>query len=523
MISCIKNIFYILIIVCLNRIDGFSQPTFQWDRTEIGDNIGAPINVGMSNRDIVYYGSVNKIYKSTDRGETFSIIGTDVPNANYIKCITLLDKNPGTFLVATESSPDQIYKTTDDGQTWTLSMDNASFAFFGNPIVQDPSHPDTVYTMNYVHFLRSTDFGDNWTTIASNIGTNGAPCDLGVFKDTSVIILGDQGSGIFKSTDYGVNWTNVFPIEDGEIPAIAIDFTNPGVAWAVQYSDGGGFYKSTDYGETWSAVPGFDGINMWGVHIPFDDGSIITSACFSCNTTYRSVDSGATWTEIFINSANRQIFVVDSITQFAAQSDGFYKLTRDPPFPVELTSFTARVENGVVILDWETASELNNFGFNVERSFQSETWITLGFAQGNGNSNSPKYYSYKDDNIVLAGTYSYRLKQTDIDGSYEYSSIIQIDIAAPITYELKQNYPNPFNPNTSIEFSIPVDSDVKLILFNMLGQEVATITNSTFNAGVHKIDIDASNLSSGTYLYFIRVKGINSTTYSDTKKLVLIK
>ncbi len=522
MISCIKNIFYILIIVCLNRIDGFSQPTFQWDRTEIGDNIGAPINVGMSNIDIVYYGSVNKIYKSTDRGETFSIIGTDVPNANYIKCITLLDKNPGTFLVATESSPDQIYKTTDDGQTWTLSMDNASFAFFGNPIVQDPSHPDTVYTMNYVHFLRSTDFGDNWTIIASNFGTNGAPCDLGVFKDTSVIIMGDQGSGIFKSTDYGVNWTKVFSTS-GEIPAIAIDFTNPGVAWAVKWHDGGGLYKSTDYGETWLAVTGFNGIDMWGLHIPFDDGSVITSACFSCDTTYRSINYGATWTKIFINSSNRQIFVIDSTTQFAAQSDGFYKLKRDPPFPVELTSFSARVENGVVILDWETASELNNFGFNVERSFQSESWITLGFVQGNGNSNSPKYYSYKDVNIVAAGTYSYRLKQTDTDGSYEYSSIIQIDIAAPFTYELRQNYPNPFNPNTSIEFSIPVNSDVKLILFNMLGQEVATIINSTFNAGVHKIDINASNLASGTYLYFIEVRGINRTTYRDTKKLILIK
>ena len=195
--------------------------------------------------------------------------------------------------------------------------------------------------------------------------------------------------------------------------------------------------------------------------------------------------------------------------------------------PVELTSFSATVENEQVILDWETANEIRNHGFYVERSFQLETWISMGFVEGSGNSNSPKYYTYKDDNIGLAGTYSYRLKQVDTDGTFEYSLVAMVDIATPMNYELKQNYPNPFNPSTFIKFYIPVSSNVKLNLFNMLGQKVAELINAEITAGIHEVELNvesaAGGLSSGTYFYFLEADGHDGNQFSDMKKMVLLK
>ncbi len=128
-----KYIYSIILLVCLISITAVSQPTYWWELKQSGSSLGGPIDVANYNTDIVYYGSDFKIYKSVDRGETFSQTGTNVPGASKIKSINLHNSIPGTFLVAiyvSPSSPDKIYKTTDDGQTWILSLDNASFSFF---------------------------------------------------------------------------------------------------------------------------------------------------------------------------------------------------------------------------------------------------------------------------------------------------------------------------------------------------------------------------------------------------------
>jgi len=196
-----KYTIYTFFMICLFAALSFSQPLYFWELKQAGSSYGGPIDVHKFNADIVYYGSNNKIYKSTDRGETFAQTGTNVPNASKIKAVILDDFNPGTFLVAIDFSPGKIYKTTDDGLTWTISLDGASFSFFGIPMTQDPSHPDTIYTMNGVNFLRSSNFGETWTTISSNFGPVSAPCDIEVFPDTSIILIGDNGTGIFRSTD----------------------------------------------------------------------------------------------------------------------------------------------------------------------------------------------------------------------------------------------------------------------------------------------------------------------------------
>ncbi len=190
--------------------------------------------------------------------------------------------------------------------------------------------------------------------------------------------------------------------------------------------------------------------------------------------------------------------------------------------PVELSSFSASVAGSNVKLRWETATEVNNFGFEVERkvgSLQSTVgnYEKVGFVNGSGNSNSPKNYSFEDKN-VSAGKYSYRLKQIDNDGQFEYSKSIEVEFGTPKKFELSQNYPNPFNPTTTIRFDIPEPSNVKLTLFNILGQEIKTLVNEFKESGIHTINFDASELNSGMYIY-----KLESGSFTQTRKMTLIK
>lgn len=198
--------------------------------------------------------------------------------------------------------------------------------------------------------------------------------------------------------------------------------------------------------------------------------------------------------------------------------------------PVELTAFTVNLIDNAVVLNWETATEVNNYGFEVERQFQGtrnkdqetrskdEDWEKIGFIEGYGNSNSPKLYSFTDKSIESAGKYLYRLKQIDIDGIFEYSSKVEVDLAYPNNYELKQNYPNPFNPSTTISYSIPNDGQVTLSIYDVLGNEVAFLVNENKTAGNYSYNFDASQLTSGIYFYTIK-----SGQFIETKKMLLIK
>jgi len=190
------------------------------------------------------------------------------------------------------------------------------------------------------------------------------------------------------------------------------------------------------------------------------------------------------------------------------------------PLPVELTSFIASVIGSNIKLNWQTATELNNYGFEVERcalSAERQAWENIGFVSGNGNSNSPRDYSFIDD-YVGTGKYSYRLKQIDNDGQFEYSNVVEVSIVNPDGYKLEQNYPNPFNPSTTIEFRIPQSSFVTLKVYDILGQEVRLLVNEFKESGVHTINFDASELNSGMYIY-----ELESGSFIQTRKMILLK
>jgi hypothetical protein len=185
--------------------------------------------------------------------------------------------------------------------------------------------------------------------------------------------------------------------------------------------------------------------------------------------------------------------------------------------PVELTSFTATANGKEVILNWSTATELNNQGFEIERSENNISFYKIGFVPGFGTTTELKSYSYSDQS-VNSGTYYYRLKQVDYDGSYEYSDLVEVEITSLTEFALEQNYPNPFNPSTTIGFGIQNKSNVKITILNAIGEEVAIVLNEESEAGFHQVEFNAIGLPSGVYFYRLQ-----AGDFIQTKKMVLMK
>lgn len=186
--------------------------------------------------------------------------------------------------------------------------------------------------------------------------------------------------------------------------------------------------------------------------------------------------------------------------------------------PVELTSFTAGINNlGQVKLNWQTATETNNRIFEIERKDAVNDFTTIGFVRGAGTTTEPQNYSFVDKNVT-PGNYTYRLKQIDFNGHFEYSEAIEITVTGPMTFELSQNYPNPFNPVTTIKFNVPDQDRVKLSVINPLGEEVAVLINNVIDPGPHYVVFDAGSLPSGTYFY--KLQQGNSVI---VKKMLLLK
>lgn len=190
--------------------------------------------------------------------------------------------------------------------------------------------------------------------------------------------------------------------------------------------------------------------------------------------------------------------------------------------PVELVSFTAEHNSNTVVLRWTTATETNNMGFSVEKSSDGQNFSEITFISGKGTTTNTSQYSYADREIKVGRIY-YRLKQIDFDGSFEYSNVVEVDIELPSQYALLQNHPNPFNPATKISFELPTNANVKLTIYNTIGQEVVELVNSDLSSGRHEYDLNASDLSSGIYYYTINAVGINGNNFSATRKMILIK
>ncbi len=283
-------------------------------------------------------------------------------------------------------------------------------------------------------------------------------------------------------------------------------------------------WDATDYVHFYYQIDGGGYQNLLWIE---NDGSTYNSAPY-IDTDFDGTGDGAEITDEFTKftaTISGTGSSLDIKVEFGGLTSGDediaidqLELTDNSTTPVELSSFTAVAKGNVVELQWNTATEVNNYGFEVERvNSENKVWETIGFVEGAGNSNSPKEYSYTD-NVNTGGKYTYRLKQIDLDGSFKYSNAIEVNVGTPAKFELSQNYPNPFNPTTTIKYSVAKEQVVTLKIYDMLGREVATLVNAKKVPGNYKVNFDASKLTSGIYFYRLQ-----SGNFVDVKKMTLMK
>lgn len=367
--------------------------------------------------------------------------------------------------------------------------------------------------------------GQTWIAV----DTSGGPYHGNVYLLCSVDrnSSGDPADVMFaRSTNGGVNWSSPIKIND-----------DPGTT-AYQW-----------FG-TMSVAPNGRIDAIW---LDTRDNSVSNiSALYYSN----SIDGGVTWSQNerlsdFFNShlgwpnQNKMGDYFDMVSDsngaslawaatFNGEQDVYYSYISDTTIvPVELVSFSASVAANIVTLEWNTATELNNHGFEIERSLDKTNppdgeagWRTIGFREGKGTTSEPQQYSYSD---IFSGIESsklyYRLKQIDFNGTFEYSDFVEVEIA-PSTFALSQNYPNPFNPSTSISYQLPVKSFVKLEVYDVLGNKVLTLVNEEKPAGSFKVELDGISLQSGVYFYRLQAGDPSSgsgQSFVETKKMLVLK
>jgi hypothetical protein len=236
---------------------------------------------------------------------------------------------------------------------------------------------------------------------------------------------------------------------------------------------------------------------------------------------FKTTNGGTNWVSDF-NGGNSvalyKIKFTENNTGFICGSQGKFLINTDYVIPVELTAFTANADGNNVKLKWTTQTELNNSGFEIHRSTDETDWEKIAFIAGFGTTTETRNYSYTDAR-VNSGSYFYKLKQIDFDGSFEYSDIVNVLVSVPEVFNLEQNFPNPFNPSTMIEFSLPEDvSNVKLSIYNTLGEKVAELVNTTLTAGKYQYQWNAQNVATGMYIYELR-----TDKFVSVKTMILIK
>lgn len=511
-------------------------------------------SVSMANNNVVYVAGSQKsqsdkgiVFKSTDGGTTFSSLNINPPTRK-LYCINARSENEIYIgeggVNGTAASQVKVYKSTNGGQSWNTIITTSDKGVFNwilfsktNPsfgvIMSDPKN-----TGNNSNFplWKTTNGGLNWTafTVPSQKATS--YMNSGYLVDENFFGFGlNSKSGIMMTKNGGTNWTysNLTAISANGVSSVS--FNNDKMNGIATFLNDIVIARTTDGGITWfsqSVNPSNAMITGTG-SVDYVSGTNAVYLMVSNATStqsYKSVDNGTNWESIPVPSQVKDVYSFDIYYNGTSSATGFgvtnstapIKLLDSSPLPVKLQSFTYSVNGRKVVLNWSTSMEENNAGFDVERKSENGIWTKIGFVAGKGNSNQVNSYNYSD-NKIESGKFSYRLKQKDYNGNFEYFSLSgSVSVGAPSKYVLSQNYPNPFNPVTKIDFEVPQDSKVSMKVYDITGKEIAKLFEGMKSAGFHTIQFDGSNLSTGIYFYRL-IASSNGQETVITKKMNLIK
>lgn len=472
-------------------------------------------------------------------GDEGIILNTTNGGNNWIKYDSITNTNLRDILFISENEGWMVgdsgiaFRTNNNGQNWEpvnlFGNVNLNSIFFFNP------DKGWIAGSNGSIYA-TTDGGNQWELQNSNTTDN-----------LSSIFFTDEYSGwcvktlgpsaLLSTTNGGNIWnssSNVYLL------LYSIYFTNSSNGWIV---GGGSEYGNLDYGQIFHTADGgaswqrylFGYGSDWGyrffdIYFLDQNRGWVIGRYLTSNGQHRegvigyTTTAGTSLTFQRSSTANGlvSVSVRDESKVWVAGSNGTILYNSNSVVPVELINFSGYSQNGQVFLKWNTASELNNQRFEIERKLISENlasdWAMIGYKTGKGTSTKMNDYTFIDDISKLnTAVIEYRLKQIDYSGSFTYSEIVEIH-TLPLFFSLSQNYPNPFNSITNIEYQIPNNYFVALKVYDVLGNEIVTLVNEQKNQGQYSVDFDASKLPSGVYFYRIQ-----AGSYIDTKKMVLLR
>lgn len=423
----------------------------------------------------------SRLMKSTDKGVTWRMIFAAKQNTALYFLDTL------TGFVGTYQF--KIYKTTDGGETWVQKqMTGAADSNFQITAIKFYNRSIGWAAASLGYIFKTTDGGETWFLQGTLYG--GDP--IVIFDSLTVYTLTGY---LNKTTDGGISWVRRL------LPAFSTSdlyFTDTLNGLLLSFE---GLQKTTDGGITWQLVPGISGLGDG--HFGWLDKS---HGFLVGNQTYETRDGGTSW-QLISSQVNERLAAFSSFLPdmgFGVGGFGLIMKYSDTAYvPVELHSFSYRLNENNIVLEWQTAAETNNYGFDIERSNDGDTFHKIGFERGYGTTVQPQYYTFID---TYRQRCYYRLKQIDYDGSYTYSSVIKVNNPQSMTgLYLSQNYPNPFNSETIVTFGVEKTGFAKLEIYTVTGEKADNLFTGTAEQGkVYSIRVTNSNLASGIYYCVLR-------------------
>jgi photosystem II stability/assembly factor-like uncharacterized protein len=519
-----KNSALSLLVSVLLTSASIAQP--QWHVQNSGSNreLTGVIFVDQNNGWIS--GWTGTMLHTTDGGENWSPQTIPPNNAYYNVYFTDLQNGWATGYSG------KIIHTSDGGQNWVIQPSPVSMDFYDsyfiNPEMGWITGGDYGSFPSYIKhrvILYTSNGGNSWSVQYNQ--SDQSPLQSIFFIDQNNGFATGESGTIMKTTDGGSNWVEQTVLSFYNF--YDIFFTDNSTGWVAGEYAGLPYYsailKTSDGGNNWiETALGTDEILKGIYFTDSTNGWAVGSDVNNAGIVYHTSDGGDNWTLQSIPAVDGlfSVFFLNENSGWAVGHLGTIIATNNQ-VPVELTSFTANAENNNVNLAWQTSTEINNSGFEIQRrktdkNVTTSGWTKIGFAEGHGTTTNKNNYSFIDKDPG-PGSYLYKLVQIDFDGTRNESKVVNIEVSSkPAGYVLMQNYPNPFNPATTIEYSIPSSGNVTLKVYNAIGEEVKTLVNNYQAAGDYKVNFNAITLSAGVYFYRLK-----TDKYSLTKKLLLLK
>lgn len=468
-------------------------------------------------------------------GNTGLILNTNDGGANWTEQITPPNNQYySVFFTDTQNGwaggfAGKLIRTTDGGATWidgTAGTNRFRYdLYFINPDsgwVVGGDHGGYPSFIPNREILFTSNGGITWNVQYGQ--SHKSPLNAVYFIDKNNGFAVGESGAVMQTTNGGNTWIETSTLTSYHLRDVT--FVSQSIGWILGYYLGlphtSAVFKTTDGGLTWSehtfgidesfsSITFTDEMNGWIV-----GGQPSLSSSFILHTN----DGGETW-EYQISPVTDFLFKVffhNNNIGWAVGNNGVV-LSTENTIPVELTSFSATSNNHSVTVNWQTASETNNSGFEIYYSNEDINYELLEFVEGSGTTTEVRNYSYLHNN-VKTGEHYYKLVQIDFDGTRHEINPVTVEVSNPLPdeYMLSQNYPNPFNPTTTIKFSLPSAGNITLSVFNAIGEEVQNLENGYKQAGSYEVNFDASKLTSGFYFY-----QLNAGNFKQTKKMILLK